>query len=195
MKRIVFATNNPNKLRELRELTAGQYDIVGLAEIGCHEDVPETSDTIRGNAIQKARYVADHYGVTCFADDTGLEVDALGGEPGVYSARYAGEAKDSKANMRKLLAALEGVADRKAHFTTWIALAHPGDAEVELFEGDVHGVITDAPSGDHGFGYDPIFRPDGYDRTFAELSADEKNLISHRGRATRKLIAYLTGAK
>ena len=193
MKRLVFATNNPNKLRELRELAGASYDIVSLQEIGCTEEVPETSDTIRGNAIQKARYVADRYGVSCFADDTGLEVEALGGAPGVYSARYAGESKDAQANMRKLLAALEGEANRRARFTTYIALAHPADDEVELFHGEVTGQITTEPGGTAGFGYDPIFRPDGYDRTFAQLSAEEKNSISHRGRATRKLLERLKG--
>lgn len=190
---LVFATNNAHKLQELRQIAGERWHIVSLAEIGCHEDIPETSDTLRGNALQKARYIKEHYGYDCFADDTGLMVDALGGEPGVYSARYAGTGHDSVANMRLLLERLKEVGSenpsRAAHFSTVIALIM-GDEET-VFEGRVDGVITAAPDGEGGFGYDPIFLPDESDRTFASMSANEKNRISHRGRATAKLLAYL----
>ena len=193
LKKIVFATNNKNKLAEIREMLAGSgIKILSLADINCHADIPETSPTIEGNAVQKARYVYGNYGVSCFADDTGLEVKALGGAPGVYSARYAGgEGHDSEANMAKLLAGLDGKADRTARFRTAIALILKGDSEPKLFEGTVSGEITTEKRGGEGFGYDPIFRPDGYDKTFAELGHEIKNKISHRAKAVALLVEYL----
>lgn len=191
--KIVFATNNTHKLEEIRRMLQGSHQIVSLAEIGCHEDIPEEQDTLEGNALQKARYIKQHYGYDCFADDTGLEIDALGGRPGVYSARYAGEAKDSEANMRKVLAEMQGHSDRRARFRTVIALILGNEGH--LFEGKVEGEILTARQGSAGFGYDPVFRPDGYDRSFAEMDPDTKNSISHRGEATRKLAAFLNATK
>lgn len=191
--KIVFATNNTHKLEEIRRMLRGRHQIVSLAEIGCHEDIPEEQDTLEGNALQKARYIKQHYGYDCFADDTGLEIDALGGRPGVYSARYAGEAKDSEANMRKVLAEMQGHSDRRARFRTVIALILGN--EEHLFEGKVEGEILTARQGSAGFGYDPVFRPDGYDRSFAEMDPDTKNSISHRGEATRKLAAFLNATE
>lgn len=190
MKKIVFATNNSHKLEELRKLTEGKIEILSLNDINCHDDIPETADTLEGNALIKARWVKERYGYDCFADDTGLEVDALGGAPGVMSARYAGENHDSQANMKLLLANLNGINGRTARFRTVIALIE-GEKE-ELMDGVVEGVITEKPSGENGFGYDPIFRPEGYEVTFAEMGADEKNKISHRGRAVAKLIKYFS---
>ena len=189
--RIVFATNNKNKLAEIREMLAGSgIEVLSLADIGCHDDIPETADTLEGNALQKARYIHEKYQMNCFADDTGLEVAALGGAPGVYSARYAGgKGHDSEANMAKLLAELEGKADRTARFRTVVALI-TDDGE-KLFDGIVTGCITEERRGGEGFGYDPIFRPDGYDKTFAELGHEVKNKISHRARAVAKLIDHL----
>ena len=189
--RIVFATNNKNKLAEIREMLAGSgIEVLSLADIGCHDDIPETADTLEGNALQKARYIHDKYQMNCFADDTGLEVTALGGAPGVYSARYAGgKSHDSEANMAKLLAELEGKADRTARFRTVVALI-TDDGE-KLFDGIVTGCITEERRGGEGFGYDPIFRPDGYDKTFAELGHEVKNKISHRARAVAKLVDHL----
>ncbi|MDE6037389.1 MAG: non-canonical purine NTP diphosphatase [Duncaniella sp.] len=189
MQEIVFATNNQHKLSELRRIVGDRYRILSLAEIGCHEDIPETSDTLSGNALQKARYIREHYGYDCFADDTGLMVDALDGAPGVYSARYAGPGHDSAANMRLLLANMEGKTDRSARFVTVIALIL--DGRELTFEGRVEGEILTAPEGDGGFGYDPVFRPEGREVSFAMMSADDKNAISHRGRATARLIEYL----
>ena len=191
--KIVFATNNTHKLEEIRRMLRGSHQIVSLAEIGCHEDIPEEQDTLEGNALQKARYIKQHYGYDCFADDTGLEIDALGGRPGVYSARYAGEAKDSEANMRKVLAEMQGHSDRRARFRTVIALILGN--EEHLFEGKVEGEILTARQGSAGFGYDPVFRPDGYDRSFAEMDPDTKNSISHRSEATRKLAAFLNATE
>lgn len=191
--KIVFATNNTHKLEEIRRMLRGSHQIVSLAEIGCHEDIPEEQDTLEGNALQKARYIKQHYGYDCFADDTGLEIDALGGRPGVYSARYAGEVKDSEANMRKVLAEMQGHSDRRARFRTVIALILGN--EEHLFEGKVEGEILTARQGSAGFGYDPVFRPDGYDRSFAEMDPDTKNSISHRGEATRKLAAFLNATE
>ena len=191
--KIVFATNNTHKLEEIRRMLRGSHQIVSLAEIGCHEDIPEEQDTLEGNALQKARYIKQHYGYDCFADDTGLEIDALGGRPGVYSARYAGEAKDSETNMRKVLAEMQGHSDRRARFRTVIALILGN--EEHLFEGKVEGEILTARQGSAGFGYDPVFRPDGYDRSFAEMDPDTKNSISHRGEATRKLAAFLNATE
>lgn len=190
MKKIVFATNNSHKLEELRKLAAGKIEILSLNDINCHDDIPETADTLEGNALIKARWVKERYGYDCFADDTGLEVDALGGAPGVKSARYAGDNHDSQANMKLLLSNLNGIADRKARFRTVIALIE--GSEERLMDGVVEGVITEQPSGENGFGYDPIFRPEGYEVTFAEMGADEKNKISHRGRAVRKLLDYFS---
>ena len=186
MKTIVFATNNSHKLEEVRAIVSGEINIVGLLDIGCHDDIPETSDTLEGNALLKAKYVSEHFGYDCFADDTGLEVEALNGEPGVRSARYAGDAHDSNANMDKLLHALIGEQNRKARFRTVIALIMNG--KEEYFEGVVNGRIIDERRGNTGFGYDPIFMPDGYDETFAELGADIKNKISHRAIATEKFL-------
>lgn len=189
--KLVFATNNAHKLEEIREMAGGQYEIVSLKEIGCQEEIPEEQDTVEGNALQKARFVKERYGADCFADDTGLEIAALGGEPGVRSARYAGEGHDSEANMRKVLAKMEGVDDRRARFRTVIALIL--DGEEHLFEGEVRGEILREKHGAEGFGYDPIFRPEGFAESFAEMSLDAKNAISHRGRATRALIRFLNG--
>lgn len=186
---IVFATNNAHKLGELRGIAGEEWNIVSLAEIGCHDDIPETAETLEGNALIKARWVKERYGYDCFADDTGLMVDALDGAPGVYSARYAGPGHDSAANIRKLLAELDGVADRKARFRTVIALILGKDEY--LFEGIVDGAIAVAPAGCGGFGYDSVFVPENSDETFAQMSAESKNNISHRGRAVKKLIQFL----
>ena len=187
-RRIVFATNNAHKLEEIRAIAGDRLEILSLADIGCHDDIPENEPTIGGNAIAKARWVRDRYGYDCFADDTGLMVDALGGEPGVHSARYAGPGHDSKANVDLLLSRLAGIADRKAHFTTVIALTE-GD-EVKVFEGRVDGEILTERDGEGGFGYDPVFRPEGYAESFASMTPEEKNAISHRGRATARLLEY-----
>lgn len=204
--KIVFATNNQHKLEEIRNILGDQFEIVSLSDIGCHEDIPETGKTLEENALMKAQYVYDHYHVSCFADDTGLEVEALDGAPGVYSARYAAlEATealghDSEANMARLLRELGNNNNRKARFRTVIALIEKKDAcpcgctaikKVSQFEGIVEGEIIREKRGGEGFGYDPIFQPTGYDKTFAELGADIKNTISHRARATQKLAEYL----
>ncbi|SDK65972.1 XTP/dITP diphosphohydrolase [Catalinimonas alkaloidigena] len=193
LPQLCFATNNAHKLSEVRQLLAGQYDVVSLADIGCFDELPETQKTLEGNALQKARYVKDHFGVDCFADDTGLEVEALGGAPGVYSARYAGPARDSQQNMAKLLQELEGKPNRRARFRTCIALIQ-GNQEL-LFDGIVAGEILRAQRGAAGFGYDPVFRPEHKTRSFAEMPADEKNRISHRGRAVAALITHLKAEK
>ncbi len=189
-RKIVFATNNAHKLQEIRQIVGDKLEILSLADIGCHEDIPETADTLAGNAELKARYVKEHYGYDCFADDTGLIVDALNGAPGVYSARYAGPGHDSVANTRLLLKNLEGVEDRSARFVTVICLI--GGDEARFFEGKVEGVITREPAGCGGFGYDPVFLPAEADVTFAEMPAEAKNAISHRGRATAALLDYLS---
>lgn len=196
-KKIVFATNNAHKLEEIRQMLAGTgIDILSLADIGCHDDIPETAPTIEGNALQKARYIYDKYGMSCFADDTGLEVRALGGAPGVYSARYAGgSGHDSEANMAKLLAELRPFTDRKASFRTAICLILANASQPVTFEGTVNGEITTERHGTEGFGYDPVFRPDGYADTFAQLGPEVKNKISHRALAVRKLVEYLKKAK
>lgn len=197
-KKIVFATNNAHKLEEIRQMLAGTgIDILSLADIGCHDDIPETAPTIEGNALQKARYIYDKYGMSCFADDTGLEVRALGGAPGVYSARYAGgPGHDSEANMAKLLAELRPFTDRKARFRTAICLILANASQPVTFEGVVGGEITTERHGSEGFGYDPIFRPDGYADTFAQLGPEVKNKISHRALTVKKLVEYLkTDAK
>lgn len=186
---LVFASNNKNKIKEIQQLLPPTITILSLSDIGCTEEIPETAATIEGNAILKANYVTEKYGYNCFADDTGLEVDALGGAPGVYSARYAGEPSDSNANMDKLLANLRDASNRIAQFKTVITLNLNG--QQTLFEGIAEGTITLERSGKEGFGYDPIFRPKGYEDTFAEMTATLKNQISHRGKATRLLIEHL----
>ena len=188
MKKLVFATHNAHKLEELRAILK-DYNIIGLNDINCHEDIVEDADTLEGNAKIKADYVTNNYHIDCFADDTGLEVDALDGAPGVYSARYAGEGCSYQDNVNKLLEALKGVENRKARFRTVIALNLNG--KQYTFEGKVEGIITTEQHGEKGFGYDPIFRPDGFEQTFAEMSMEVKNQISHRGRATQKLVEFL----
>ena len=185
---IVFATHNQHKTEEVRAILGADYRILNLPELGC-PDIPETADTLKGNALQKAQYVADHYGRNCFADDTGLEVLALDGRPGVYSARYAGEGCSYQDNVLKLLGEMQGVTDRRACFKTVIALILNG--KTYFFEGRVDGIILPEQRGTDGFGYDPVFLPDGYDQTFAEMSPATKNSISHRGRAIQQLAAFL----
>lgn len=189
MREIVFATNNKNKLAEMRQIMDGLYRVLSLEELGCHEDIVEDADTIQGNAKIKADFITNKYHVNCFADDTGLEVEALNGAPGVYSARYAGEHCTYQDNVNKMLNAMQGSENRKAAFRTVIALNL--DGETYYFEGRCDGQITTEQRGEQGFGYDPIFQPDGFDKTFAELGSEVKNSISHRGRATRKLIEFL----
>jgi XTP/dITP diphosphohydrolase len=187
--KLVFATNNEHKLHEVREILCHKHQILSLSEIGCSEDIPETADTLEGNAALKSRFVFEKYGYNCFADDTGLEVVALGMQPGVFSARYAGEQKDPTDNMNKLLAELDKINKRNARFRTVISLII--DNKETLFEGIVDGEIITEKKGNEGFGYDPIFKPLGYSTTFAQMDLVEKNKISHRGRAVEKLIAYL----
>lgn len=199
--KIVFATNNQHKLQEIRDILGSEFEIVSLKDIGCDVDIPETGNTLEENAMQKAQYVYDHYNLSCFADDTGLEVEALNGEPGVHSARYAeGTDHDSEANMAKLLRNLEGKDNRKARFRTVIAFIQKQDVcpcgctsikKVNRFEGIVDGSIATEKHGTAGFGYDPIFVPEGYDKSFAELGESIKNGISHRARAVAKLAEYL----
>lgn len=199
--KIVFATNNQHKLQEIRDILGSEFEIVSLKDIGCDVDIPETGNTLEENAMQKAQYVYDHYNLSCFADDTGLEIEALNGEPGVHSARYAeGTDHDSEANMAKLLSNLEGKDNRKARFRTVIALIQKQDVcpcgctsikKVNRFEGIVDGSIATEKHGTAGFGYDPIFVPEGYDKSFAELGESIKNGISHRARAVAKLAEYL----
>ena len=205
--KIVFATNNQHKLQEIRQILGNSIEVLSLMDINCDVDIPETGETLQENALQKARYVYDNYHLDCFADDTGLEVEALNGAPGIYSARYASlenaqcQAHDSEANMSRLLRELGENNNRRARFRTVIALIQKKDVcpcgctsikQEHLFEGIVNGEITCERSGVEGFGYDPIFRPDGYDKTFAELGADTKNQISHRARAVKKLCEFLT---
>ena len=187
--KLVFATNNRHKLDEVRAIVGDRVEVLSLNDIGCHDDIPETADTLQGNALIKARYIHEKFGVDCFADDTGLEVEALDGAPGVYSARYAGEECDSEANMQKLLHNLTGKSNRNAQFRTVIALIIKG--EEKLFNGIVKGTITEEKRGDSGFGYDPVFVPEGFSESFAQMSGDMKNSISHRYRATRELSNYL----
>lgn len=186
---LVFASNNINKILEIQNMLPESIKISSLEDIGCHEDIPETADTIEGNAILKADYVTKNYGCDCFADDTGLEVTALNGAPGVISARYAGEQKNAEDNMDKLLSELQNQTDRSAQFKTVIALNLNG--EQHLFSGIVKGQIIHERQGNQGFGYDPVFRPEGHERTFAQLSLAEKANISHRGIAVKKLIDFL----
>lgn len=190
---LVFASNNKNKIKEIQQLLPDSIEILSLESIGCHEEIPETAETIEENAILKANYVTEKYGYNCFADDTGLEIEALNGEPGVYSARYAGEQKDANDNMDKVLNALGDSNNRTAQFKTVIALNING--EQQLFTGIAKGEITIEKSGNQGFGYDPIFRPEGYQETFADLELAIKNKISHRGKATQMLISYLSEVK
>ena len=187
--KIVFATNNPNKILELQSMLPESIEIISLESIGCKEEIPETSPTIESNAIQKANYILENYGYDCFADDTGLEVQALNGEPGVFSARYAGEQRNADDNMNKLLSELKDKSNRKAQFKTVICLNIKG--QQHLFTGIAKGEIILEKTGNGGFGYDPIFQPDGYKQTFAEISLSEKNIISHRGKATQQLIRFL----
>ena len=187
--KLIFATNNAHKVAEVQAVLGDGYELVTPRQMGITEDIPETASTLEGNARQKARYLYERTGLDCFADDTGLEVDALDGAPGVHSARYATDGHDFEANTRLLLHNMEGKEDRRARFRTAIILIEGG--EEHLFEGRVEGEITHAPAGCGGFGYDPVFRPEGYELTFAEMSADEKNAISHRARAVAKLVEYL----
>lgn len=186
---LVFATNNGNKLKEVQALIPSHIKLLSLKDIGCTEDIPETQDTIKGNAIQKAEYIKQHYGYDCFADDTGLEVAALNNEPGVYSARYAGEQRDANDNMDKLLDNLKSKDNRGAQFKTVIALHLNG--ELTTFTGICKGQITTQKSGNQGFGYDPIFKPEGFDDTFADMDLALKNTIGHRGKAVTQLVAFL----
>ena len=188
-RKLVFVTNNAHKLEEISSILGGKMELLSLKDIQCTADIPETADTLEGNAIQKAEYIHRHYGLDCFADDTGLEVEALDGAPGVYSARYAGEGHDSEANMQKLLHNLEGKDNRKAQFRTAICLIM--DNEQHLFEGICRGEIIKEKRGGAGFGYDPIFVPEGYTETFAELGNDIKNTISHRAKAVQMICEFL----
>ncbi|ARS37504.1 non-canonical purine NTP diphosphatase [Pontibacter actiniarum] len=189
MKKLCFATNNKHKLAEVSQMLEGRYALLSLEDIGCNVELPEEQDTLEGNSRQKAEYVWQHFNVSCFADDTGLEVAALDGAPGVYSARYAGPQRSDSDNIQKLLQSLEGQQNRQARFRTSVTLIL--DGQEHQFEGIVTGRITEDWQGDKGFGYDPVFMPDGYDRTFAQMSAEEKNAISHRGRAVQELVRFL----
>ena len=190
---IVFATHNQHKTAEARDILGPDWILKNLQDIGQVEEIPETSDTLQGNALQKAQYVFEKYHTNCFADDTGLEIEALNGRPGVYSARFAGEHCSYSDNVNKVLSEMEGMTNRRACFKTVVALIL--DGETFYFEGRIDGHITEKPSGEGGFGYDPVFMPDGYDKTFAELSAEEKNKISHRGIAMSKLVKFLNSRK
>jgi len=187
--KIVFATQNENKVKEINEILGNQFKVLNLKDINCYDDIPETQPTIEGNASQKSFYVYEKYNVDCFADDTGLEIEFLNGAPGVYSARYSGESHNFEANLQKVLAEMKNAENRKARFKTVISLLING--QETQFEGIVNGTIITEKRGTNGFGYDPIFVPDGYNQTFAELVADEKNKISHRGLAVQKLVKYL----
>ena len=189
-RKLVFATNNAHKLEEVREVVKDKFEIVSLKDIGCNEDIAETGTTLIENALIKVRYVKEKYGYDCFGDDTGLEVEALNGAPGVFSARYAGDGHDAKANLKKLLKELDGETDRKACFRTVIALIL--DGKESLFEGRIDGDILTEEHGTTGFGYDPVFRPSGYAQTFAELGMEVKNEISHRALAVKKLCDFLS---
>ncbi|NLJ20374.1 MAG: non-canonical purine NTP diphosphatase [Bacteroidales bacterium] len=189
MEKLVFATNNLHKLQEVRAILDGKVNIRSLSEIGCFDEIPETADTLEGNALMKAKYVYDRFQLDCFADDTGLEIEALGGEPGVFSARYAGLEQDSYKNRMKVLRLMKQQTNRKARFRTVIALILQG--EEYFFEGKISGVIALEPRGEGGFGYDSIFVPDGYEKTFAELSAEQKNQISHRAIAVKKFADFI----
>lgn len=188
--RLCFATNNINKILEIKSILGSQFEILSLQEIGCNEELPETKDTIRGNSLQKAEYVWQNYKVNCFSDDSGLEVLALNGEPGVYSAMYAGPACNADDNMALLLKKMKSKTDRSGLFRTCITLILNG--EIHSFEGNVKGEILKTKQGEKGFGYDPIFKPEGFAISFAEMSREEKNRISHRGRAVKHLVEYLS---
>lgn len=188
--KIYFATHNPNKLKEISKILPEGLELLGLGDLGLHEDIPETSATIEGNSLMKTQYVFDKYGVACFGDDTGLEVAALDGAPGVYSARYAGAQKSSEDNMNLLLKKLQGKENRSARFKTVITYIDAA-GEIKQFTGIARGTITHSKSGNAGFGYDPIFRPEGLDITFADMTAEEKNKISHRAKAFEQLVSYL----
>ena len=192
-RKIVFATNNAHKLQEMRQIAGEAFEILSLADIDCRQELPETADTLEGNASMKAQYVFDHFGLDCFADDTGLEVDALNGAPGVHSARYATEGHDDLANTALLLRNLSGVANRAARFRTAIALIE--DGQLRLFEGKVEGAIATARAGAGGFGDDPVFIPNGHNCSFAEMTPEQKNAISHRARAAKALFDYLNCKK
>ena len=189
MKKFVFATNNAHKLAEVTDILGNKVELLSLKDIECYDDIPETADTLEGNALQKARYIYERYHTDCFADDTGLEVEALNGAPGVHSARYATNGHDSEANMKKLIKELEGKENRQAQFRTVFALII--DGKEHLFEGIAKGSIIEVRKGTSGFGYDPIFQPEGYTQTFAEMGSAEKNKISHRAIATQKLCNFL----
>ncbi|WP_293310484.1 non-canonical purine NTP diphosphatase [Pedobacter sp. UBA5917] len=191
MKKLVFATNNQHKTEEIRAALEGEYEVLNLEDIGCFVDIPETSDTFEGNASLKSGYVVEHFNLDCFADDSGMEVVALNNEPGVYSARYSGS-RDSAENIRLVLKKLEGNSNRKARFKTVISLMQ--DGQNHIFEGVIEGTIREEISGSKGFGYDPIFQPDGYDITFAEMDMDLKNKISHRAIALKKMMMFLKGS-
>lgn len=191
--KICFATNNKKKIEEVKAALGSEFQIVSLEDIGCHEELPETGDTLEFNAFQKARHVKEHYGVDCFADDTGLEVEALDGAPGVYSGRYAGEPRSDERNIDKLLDSMTGKANRQARFRTVIALLL--DGKEYQFDGIAKGEILDHRVGEKGFGYDPVFRPEGYELTFAEISLEDKNKISHRGKAVKALVEFLRQRK
>ena len=193
MDKLIFATNNQHKLEEVKAILGAQFTVLGLSDIGCMEDIPETADTLEGNARLKAKYVYEKYGIDCFADDTGMEVKALNGEPSVFSARYAGEGKNSHDNMNKVLQKLDGISNRSARFRTVIILIRNG--KEFSFEGIISGNIAEKPRGKGGFGYDPIFVPEGYLTTFGQLNADIKNKISHRAIAVNKLADFLKNAK
>lgn len=190
LRKLVFASNNKHKLEEAKAILGDRFEVVSLAEINCHDEIPETADTLKGNALIKARWVKEHYGYDCFADDTGLMVEALGGAPGVYSARYAGEHCSFADNVNKMLHEMQGKENRKAYFATVIALIL--DDNTYTFEGKVDGCIATEPSGEGGFGYDPIFIAEETGRSFAVMSPEEKNAISHRGQAMRKLAEFLS---
>lgn len=189
MRKLVFATNNNHKLRELKQILSSEFELLSLSEIGCTDDIPETGTTLEANAAQKSFYIWDKYGIDCFADDTGLEIEALGNEPGVYSARYAGEGRKAADNMLKVLEKMKNETNRKARFRCVISLII--DGEEKQFEGIVEGNILAEKQGEAGFGYDPIFMPLGFNQSFAEMSANDKNQVSHRGRAVMKLVDYL----
>ena len=190
MKKLVFATNNQHKTEEIRAALEGKYEVLNLEDIGCFVDIPETADTFEGNANLKSGYVVEHFSLDCFADDSGLEIEALNNEPGVYSARYSGS-RDSLENIQLVLKKLEGITNRKARFKTVISLMQ--DGHNHIFEGTVEGIIRTELSGSKGFGYDPIFQPNGYDITFAEMDMAEKNKISHRAIALKKMMGFLKG--
>ena len=188
-QRLYLATQNQHKIEEIKDLLGDLFDIHTVFELGVSVEIPETGNTLQENSMQKAAYIAEHFQVTCLSDDSGLEVNALGGRPGVYSARYAGEPKDDASNVQKLLGELEGVSDRSARFVTVLTFHHQG--QYDCFEGEIQGQIASSPRGEHGFGYDPVFVPVGFDRTFAEMTMEEKNQMAHRARAMQKFKSFI----